>query len=422
MTDMCRKAPKNSQCDTTDLTNSSQKECAPFEACLPFGGKLSYDGDCMSFTRSSSIPDGRYGIIVVQDNCIVSAEPAPVFEYTPPSCTPASNPCGGSSGSGVVLQTNPCNLLSFDAAGRLGAYLEVEAGSGITLTGCGKTPSKLIISATPQEQSRTYIMPGTPDIIPITGSGTSTADPYIVSHAESPLQGESYGGFTIDAYGHITGLYSDGQTYIQSVIAGPGIEVNVEGPIATISLAASPLAPQTSLLGGYNLSTDISGRVTAIDRAITITAGTIDPLYNSITVNAFGSITGTAPIQRMVDDKFSKYFDGERETTTMEFTTTFNGNFRISYTGDLGTYSGTGDANQGLVPITNPYRVEVNGQVIPSYVRVLGNRIVEVQVVSYGVYAAGTHTVELIGPAVTDEAPYPFYDYSMMDVFVTRGV
>lgn len=417
MTTHCRKTERNNQCGVVEIGNQQRQVCTPFSVCLPFGRSLAFNGECITLEGAPSIPDGEYGIIVVENGCIVDARPNPVFDYTPPPCTPSVPPCGDGESGGVVLQPGICNLLSLDATGRLGAFLSYEAGDGVTITGCGTTSSPLVISAQTGGGDKTYIISGTLDILPLEGEGTID-NPYVISHATTAIGPGVYAGFTLDAYGHIIAYTNPEAGAIASIIAGPGVAVEQQGAVATIGLTASPQEPGTWLLGGWALSTDLSGRVVGIERQIATVAGTYDPMYNEIDVNEFGSITSIRPTTRTVDTAFSTFFDGERDITSTQITIRTQGHFRITYRGDLGPATAP-TPEVGLVPLPAPYRVRVNNLVTPAYARITDGRITEVHCLAQPLYAAGTYTISISGPAAT-ETTQPFSDTGMLDIVLVE--
>lgn len=304
MSDFCRKYPRQTQCEATEIKgDTSGVRCEPFDVCLPFGRSLHFDGYCMSVKGNPEISDGEYGTIIVKDGCIVDAKPAPVFQYTPPPCNESAIGCGGSSSgsggaAGVVIQTGACNLLKQDASGRLGAFLTVEGGEGVSVTGCGSESNPLVINMETAEAERTHIQSASVQSLVVSGDG-GVSNPYMLDLAEV-FEGGTYLGFTVDTHGRITGYENVSAGSIIAVVAGPGISVMTEGGTATVSLATVAHGGGTYIFGGYQVKIDLAGRITNIEQAIDLGEDqqTIDPYENQLTISELGSITAITPYVR----------------------------------------------------------------------------------------------------------------------------
>jgi hypothetical protein len=361
MNDLCRKQKRVTQCEPTSLGGEHTKPvCEPFSVCLPFGRSLVYNGECLSVEGDANIPDGEYGVIVVENGCIVSARPNPVFEYTPGPCAPAAASCGdsggGSGGGSIDLQPNACNLSSLDGAGRLGTYLSVTAGSGINISGCGSTSSPLVISSNPVEASKTYVQSEDTGALTITGQGSLT-DPYILGLVPVMANPGTYVGFTVNEYGQITKYAApDGSTSVLGVVAGPGIEaVNTAG-IVTVSLSESGIDAGHYVCGGYDLSLDLAGRVIGVDQIIDITEQTFDPYDNAITVNGLGSITAVTPVVRETANIGRHHTHSVGQTTVSDsFNTDRSGSIYVAWFGyeviSTITIGGTTGGTSGTEPV-----------------------------------------------------------------------
>lgn len=399
MNDYCRKHPKQTQCEPEQIGTPSEPVCQPFEVCLPFGRVLSFDGQCLRVDGTPTIPDGEYGIITVENGCIVSARPNPVFEYTPGPCAPAASPCGGSGDTSVSLQPNISNLLSFDSGGRLGGFLHVNEGAGISLKGSGSAGDPLVIAAAATDASLTYIQTNDRDAFVVTGSG-DVADPFVLGLAESPLNAGTYGSFTIDAYGRIIGYKDAGAGYVQSVMQGPGIEVNQQEQIVTVSLAESGVEPDTYRMGGWDISLDLAGRVTKATRMIEVEPQTIDPYYNVLTVNRFGSIEAIVPVVRTPDTQFSKYFGPNRDTTNMTVNSNTTGQYRIVYKGAVEVTVPT-NTQTGFINLPSGYGVRIDDTAVNAYgwYDKTANMVTEIHAVSSGNIDVGPHTITLVSAA-----------------------
>lgn len=297
MNDYCRKYPRRTQCEPITGGTPASPICEPFSVCLPFGQRLYFDGYCMRLERGAPIPDGEYGVIVVRDGCIVEARPNPAFNYTPDPCSPAAQPCGGNSET-IVPAPGVCNLLSVDAAGRLLVQLNVDTGSGISVTGCGTSTDPLVISAEPTEPVRTYIEAKDATAISLTGDGSS-AQPYMVGLTPVDLLAGEYGGFTIDQYGRVVNYNTPVNSPITKLVEGPGIKVTDNSGVVTVGLKDDFQASGKYLLGGFRLEIDLSGRITQIEQAIDIANIQFDPYNTFISTNSLGSIVELTPITRV---------------------------------------------------------------------------------------------------------------------------
>lgn len=295
MQDFCRKTLKPTQCAPETQSKGCTTPCRPFQVCLPFGRSLKFDGKCLSVEGDATIPDGEYGVIVVENGCIVDARPNPVFEYTPPPCTPAAESCANAS-SDITLQTDTCNLLRQDAAGRLGAYLVVEAGDNITLKGCGSNTSPLVISATVDVDTSVYFSSASTSQIVVDGAGT-VSDPYVIGLAEV-FDGQTINGMRFDRYGRLVQYTEPSSSTIVGVVGGAGITVVSEAGVAVVALAESGVDPGDYQAGGYVLTLDLAGRVTRATRNINVTAGSYDMHDWLVSVNSYGSITGFTAYNR----------------------------------------------------------------------------------------------------------------------------
>ncbi len=311
MADYCRTTPKVTQC-VPEHHHGKHVACPPMQVCLPFGRVLTFDGHCLSVAGEPTVPDGEYGVIVVENGCIVDAKPNPVFEYTPPVSTEAAESCASTSGT-ITLQPDTCNMLSVDASGRYGAYIVTEAGDNITLSGCGTESSPLKISASFNEDTTTYLEAASATQVTVSGSGTAN-DPYLVGLA-SVMTAGTYDNFQIDAYGRVVKYNEPTASSITAIVASNGIEVTTQSGVAIISLAESGVASGTYQLGGYVVALDLAGRATSVTRDITVEEGSYDPHDWLITVNQFGSITGFTEVEREMRNH------GIAHSTTLTFTT-----------------------------------------------------------------------------------------------------
>ena len=426
MSEKCRTYAVNSQCEPEVIKEPAEHICAPFEVCLPFGKKLVYNGDCMTIEGTPTVPDGEYGVITVQGGCIISAKPNPVFENTPGPCAPAASPCGGSSGeAGVTLQPGARNLLSYDGAGRLGAFLNVSPGDGITVEGSGTTADPLVISAKSSgEATGGSIVSGDTQAIVIDGSGTAS-DPFVINLAESGLKAGTYGGFTFDSYGRVIKYQDAGSTYISSLVEGPGIRITSGGQVATIGLTPSGVDAQVYRLGAWDVDVDLSGRLLSVTRMVEVEPNVIDPYYMLLDINQYGTIIGMQSVTRVPDSQFSKVFAANRANTVMSVRSNMQGSYRIVYKGTLGIQiesdSGSGSGSSttrktGFMAMPAGVSVQVDDDAYEAYAwyDAGAKAITEIHCLT-GVLAPGDHRIVLDG--VTS-----FVGNGVMDVsIVTKG-
>jgi hypothetical protein len=437
MIDTCRKTIKHTTCEH-DVTNEQLNVYEPFAVCLPFGRTLVYDGTGLRLNGSPNVPDGKYGLITVQGGCIVDAEEQPVCEYTPQPCTPAASGCSGTDSSSITLQPGADNLLNYDASGRLGAQIIAQGDGGITISGYGTVNSPLVVRYNAGAAAQTYVKQGNL-AVGVTGSGTST-DPYYVTHRESSLSSGTYNGITVDDYGHITNI-EEITTAVTGLVATTGVELKQTGTIYTIGLPTYSNLESQYEFGGYVVSMSINGVVTAVTRNITIpvdsTTGytTIDPTYNYLSVNAYGSIVGITEHVVTADDHFSEVFDPSRTTTAMNITTTKQAYYKLTYRGKLNytTMSSssstfTPSAYAGYVSLPSPYSLRVDGRVIPAYAKydfiydtsksANAYYISEVVGISDALYAAGSHSIQLYA----NQDDFSFTDVGILTVeLVAKG-
>lgn len=417
----CRTSPKNLTCNTKPVggTENSGTVCTPFSMCLPFGGSLTYDGDCLNYTAGSSIPDGEYGVVVIENGCIANVKSAPIPVYTPPSCTPAVQDCSGSgTGVGITLQPDACNLLGQDASGRLGAYVNMQAGSNVGITGCGTASNPFVLSVTVPEAMRTYLGSADTSTITVTGTGT-VSDPYYVGMVQTEIGAGVYGAYTFDKYGRLVDYDDSVSTGITAVLAGPGVNVISGGGVVTVGLEESEQDAGDTLFGGYTVHHDVAGRITDITQTINIPEGTYDLYDIRATFNALGSVTAMQRVIRQDDSRFSKIFNGPRDATQFAVSTTMAGHLRIVYRGDLGTASAS---TTGIISLPAPWYVTVNDTTVNAYAVVTGGRVTEVHVMTSELYQPGSYIIQLAGNPPSDADPNPFKDTAIMDVsFISAG-
>lgn len=397
----CRTTNKNITCNEVKNPEPVTVSCKPLEVCIGFGRQLVYDGNCFRLDNPETlITDGWYSEFQVIDGCIVEARQAALPIYTPPPCAPVPEPCdGGGSGDGITIAPDTCNLSRWNSSGQLLTTLSVQPGSGVTLSGCGSINDPLIVSLDQGGDASVYITSLSPSWLTVSGSGSSI-DPYILQMVSSPLGAGTYAGFEIDDFGRITGYTTPEASGVIGIVGGPGIEADNQAGLVTISLGTSGVTAGTYTLGGYNVTIASTGQVTNVVRQINTVSGVYTFGDYEVAVNEFGSITEITALTTLPTMSYSKLFTGTRSEMSAIFETTVPGKFRISYKGNLGTYSGT--VTEGLMPYTGLITLLINGSPQAIYCVVSGTTIVELVVLTASAYTAGTQEFELTVPtAVT---------------------
>lgn len=415
----CRVTNKANKCSSVDSTTSTPtKTYDPFSTCFPLGFRLIYDGEGIRIEGQQLVPAGEYDIIVIgEDGCIEDLRKADVPEYTPGPCAPAANPCDGSGSENIPIAPGTCNLIGTDAAGRLTAFFVYQEGSSnVHMTGCGTEADPFILTVDAPEAGTYYLNSATPDVLPLTGTG-SLADPRIIAHRTSALGSGTYAGFTIDEYGHVTAYEAQTTGYITELIEGAGVVITrtAGSPVATIGLETVLQNGGTWLLGGFDVSFDLYGRMTGIDQAIGLAGGIYDPYDYTFGINDYGSIYSITPTVHTERSNWSTYFEGERETNVMVIDTRLAGSLRISYVGDLGSYTST--TTTGFVNLPSAYQVRVDNLIQPAKARIVDGHIVEIQCLAYQTYQPGSHRIEINGPTSTEGDPV-FSDTAYMDAWL----
>ena len=420
-TNNCRNTVKVLDCGN-DLDNQHKTVYEPFSVCLPFGRQLVYDGQGLRLKGSVTIADGKYGQIVVENGCITDALEQPVCEYTAQPCTPAATPCGEGGGS-VTLQPGENNLLNYDASGRLGAQLNyITSTEGLSITGYGTVSSPLTIDYTPGEAAKTYVQGGTAAVT-VTGEGTASS-PYYVNHKTSALGSGTYGAFTIDDFGHITG-YTEQSIGVTALVAGDGIVLAQAGTVYTVGMARQSVYG-TFRVGGYDITTDGQGVVTNMSQVIEFPVSadtqtfTLDPILNTLTFNEYGSLVGyTAREKEPACDQFAEVFDAGRSTTSMTITTTKSAYFKITYRGRLAA-TAPSSSTYGYYSLGSPYSLYIGSRRLNAlaFYSSAHAGIVEVVAVTDAYYGAGTYTITL--QCSTED--FTFTDGAIMTVeLIGRG-
>ena len=266
--------------------------CESFSVCLPFGGSLTSDGQCVSYDPPTPPPDGVYDKIVIANGCIVDAQKADIPLYTAAPCAPVAGDCEGGNGGGgggtITPSSQAGNLLTTDAAGRPLVRLNVQSGSGISVRGSGTAADPIVISAG-TGGGGLYIT-SLNSSIKASGNGTA-ASPIKIEHAKGLAT--TVGGMQFDSQGHLIS-YSEpapGASTVKALVAGDGIDVADNNGIATVSIAnpANNLNGQY-VFGGYKVDLDLKNRIFRVEQDITTAAGTYYFADKNVELNGYGSI------------------------------------------------------------------------------------------------------------------------------------
>lgn len=287
MTAVCEKELESSGTSAAP----SPTVCESFSVCLPFGGSLTSDGQCISYDPPMPPPDGVYDKIVIANGCIVDAQKADIPLYTAAPCAPVAGDCEGSSGgsSGSITPSSQSgNLLTTDAAGRPLVRLNVQSGTGISVRGSGTAADPMVISAG-TGGGGLYIT-SLNGSIKATGNGTS-ASPIKIEHA--PGLATTVSGMQFDNQGHLI-AYSQppaGASTIKALVEGDGIQITDNSGIATVAIAdpVNKLNGQY-VFGGYKVDVDLKNRLFRIEREINTAAGVYYIADKNVELNRYGSI------------------------------------------------------------------------------------------------------------------------------------
>jgi len=365
MSGFCRVYPKSTRCDEDLNAQAGVRECESFTACLPFGASLVFDGECLTFTSSTAVPDdGVYDKLVIQDGCIVEVRKDDLPVYTPPPCTPVPVPCDDTGSGTVVLNPDVANLLYWDSSSRLTGKLFYENSGDITLSGNGTSSSPLRIDAniTPTTIS---MVSTTTDVLLLTNPATNQ---FVINMATiDNAQVGTHAGFEIDRYGRVVRYTDPGSSGVADIQGTAGnIEVSNSQGIYRIDLPSLHTGPQQVQAGEQALTIDLQGRVSQI-------------------VNNPSS----------VGNRFSSVISGTWTTNLFSFTSTASGRMRISYKGKVGEL--TSGSGAGVVPLSSDFQLLVNTQSISAFAVIDENlQIIGIEALTPNAYTAGDHTVALI--------------------------
>ena len=276
---------------------SQEKPCETWEFCLPFGGRLSYAGGCITHTAPKFPPaDGTYGKIIIADGCIVGVEKDDIPLYNAAPCAPVPTPCECAEADTGSALPDPSptagNLFAYDASDRPLVKVRIEGGANISVTGNGTLQDPFIIASNAgQGETSGIFIQSTNSSITVAGAGTQ-ASPFTLTHREG-FTGSAGNGLTFDN-GHLTD-YTPPADYtgkITGIVPGDGIDVRMDttNGIATVSVATVPEKNNGIFTwGGYNVEM-INNRIQSFERVITTNAETLTMGNVDIELNEFGSV------------------------------------------------------------------------------------------------------------------------------------
>lgn len=280
-----------------------QSECLPlprvgeaWSICLPWGGRLWSDGESLHVQPGSPPPDGTYGSITIAGGCIVGVGPLEVPLYTGSPCAPQPSGCGDSSSGGggsVTPSTVAGNLYTLDAVGRPLVRCNIQAGSGVSVSGTGTAADPFVISASGGGISvqSVYAKSGN-NAITVTGQGTQSS-PLTITH-KTGKQG-TVNGLVFDAYGHLIDGNSASAKGVQAIIPGDGIDAKTDMSTGAVTIAQRAPGNVTAgdyTFGGMKTHVDSLGRLSSLQQSINLGGDqTIRAGLMQLGINSYGSIT-----------------------------------------------------------------------------------------------------------------------------------
>lgn len=432
MANKCTPHVSLAPCEETVLQPGVPSAPESFSFCLPFGGKVSYNGELGQLYYSSGNPpeDGTYSKIIIADGCIVGAEKYDPPVYTSTPCAPVPCPCGSGGGDGSSLpdpSSQAGNLFSYDASSRPLVKVTIKGSGGITVKGTGTAEDPIIISGGAFGGGSIYLNSGN-EALTVDGGGGQD-DPYVITH-KTGYEG-TINGMKFDAFGHLTGFEKGKASAITGIVGSDGIDVSTNDTTGVVTVKLSDAVPSYTgnyTFGGYQVTIDKHGLVTGINKVINTTAKQYDFGSHKITLNESGSITeieevDLAGVTTVSASKVYADVSGE-STRTLTVTLAQPSAFRISYKSnaipnDLQVYVDD-------VIYTGYYlRPTIEAKTTTTPAEGVGGSTVETKfTITYGAasyevqtqatFSAGTHTIQFNTNPDTG-----FTDYAYVDVWLT---
>lgn len=269
---------------------------SPFTVCVGTNS-LAWDGQVLTLHKGTPIADGEYTAFTIRNGCIVSADQAPVPEYTPPPCVESPAPCDG---SGTTSAVSPAagNLTTSTSLG-LYTRVYVQPGSGVAITGTGVVGDPIVISAA--GGGGPVVMPTTSEI------AVSTPTPGVIGIGLNPsgIPPGTYGGITFNSHGIATGYATPNTTSLVGVVGAAEIDADNQGGLVTVSLKPTPAGNASYNVGGYSATLTQGGTVSSMSRTINVPAGIYELGAYAISVTDHGSINGVQRIATMTPTSFT---------------------------------------------------------------------------------------------------------------------
>jgi hypothetical protein len=350
--------------------------CEPFEAPLPFGGKIASDGRCVTYEPGEPPEDGEYGLVTVSDGEYGLAK-ADRPAYVAPPFQPEGGPCGdGSSGSGSGGSSAPpisgsaANLTTLNAAGQILTTITARGAGSATVTGAGTAASPLTVSV-PASSASVTARTNSAQAIKVTGVG-SAANPLIIDHLSALSSAVAAGDFQFDAYGHLSSYTASGlQTGVMSV----------NSPLQTISVQNTQ--------GSVTLDLpDLGGRTE--DWAV-------EALDSTLTIDSAGRVAAIAAKtpQAVTERRFAVIPPGGA-SLEHAFTMTARARLRFSLRGDLGLTA----AGRGLFsPLPAGLTVLFNGDSPQAWGWADGGYVMGLEIATEAYYGPGQATLTIAFPS-----------------------
>lgn len=259
----CVFVPNKHNCPVDpDPGTGSPPVCEEFSVCVG-NYTLSYDGTCVKLgPRGYKIPDGTYSNITFQDGCIVGVGQAQVPAYTPPACCDDAGSGPSGPAASVVVDPRTCNWLTNGPAGLLVAPT-IQAGSGVTINGCGTASDPLTISMAATGSGTQVYASSSATPISVQGTGLDSS-PLQIGMNASGITAGSYAGFEVNSYGLITGYDEVGGLVTSLVNAGGVAVAPVANGVWSVGLESVLSNPGTVSLGIYTMTVDQYGRITSV--------------------------------------------------------------------------------------------------------------------------------------------------------------
>lgn len=327
-------------CAPQTLVEAAAPVCEDWTACLPFGATLSYENGCLKYTPGEPPEDGVYGLVTVQNGCIVGMDAEPVAKYQSDACAPVPCPCSEDSDTASDFcdaSSVTGNLYSCDSTGKPLVRAYINGGDNVSVTGYGTLSNPFVISIDQGDAGVTSLRSTTDALVVSPNTGAVE-----ISHKEGWNE-QTINGMVFDKYGHLVDYDSTtSSTSLIGVVGTNGVSASTDSSgIVTVKLE-DPTNKLTGdyLLGGWKMTLDSWNRVYNMSRYITVTETSYAFGPYDVTVNEFGSIEELTATNSM-GNLFHALFNGDGESTTLtiDFTLRYATYLIIELTCKAGTSS-----------------------------------------------------------------------------------